>query len=102
MPGVYWGFAFAYGSWLEVIEESITTGLLLFVYTRCLDGLESSVYMAPMAVGMHGLVDLLHHFELYPSEVHVKACCPRYPLFCGTIDLTFAAVLSLLIYCLGP
>ena len=100
MPGVYWGFAFIAGSWMEVIEETITLALLISVFQYCIDQIitVNQIYYGPLSIGIHGFVDLLHHFQLYPSEKHVQTCCPKYPLLCGLVDFTVCGTMCLLMY----
>lgn len=101
MPGIYFGFAYIRGSWLELLEESLTCAILIAVYTYCLEHVEEFVYWAPLSLGIHGLVDLLHHFQLYPSEKHVHACASEYPLMCASVDLGLCVTLSGLLYAFG-
>ena len=101
MPGVYCGFALIAGGWLEAIEESITVSVLIYIYLQCLRNVDEIVYLAPLSVGIHGVVDFLHYFSVYPSSKHVKVCCPEYPLLCGCVDIALCLVLSALLYFSG-
>jgi hypothetical protein len=101
MPGVYWGFAFCGGGWLEVVEESITCSLLIYVYLQCLRNVQDMVYLAPLSVAIHGVIDFLHYFSLYPSSKHVHTCCPKYPLLCGCIDISLSVTLAGFLYFFG-
>jgi hypothetical protein len=98
MPGVYLGFAFVGGSWIELLEELTTTMGLVAVYVYCVRHVQESIYLAPASVAIHGLVDMLHHFQLYPSEKHVHACWPNYPLVCACFDLSCSLILAGCLY----
>ena len=100
MPGVYMGFAFTVDHTTAMIQELITTQILLYVYMHCYDVLAetNNTYLAPMAIAIHGVVDMLHHFRiLYPTEQHVDACCKNYPILCCGFDFSFATTMGLLI-----
>ena len=88
MPGVYWGFSFCHDGQLEILEETTTViGLMLFnlhcLYNVLFHGLD---YYAPLSVLVHGGIDILHHLHMYPSEKHVYASCPKYPMMCFAFD----------------
>ena len=36
MPGIYFGFAYLQGSWVEVLQETVTCGVLISIYLYCL------------------------------------------------------------------
>ena len=101
MPGIYFGFAYLQGSWVEVLQETVTCGVLISIYLYCLHHVHEWMYLAPLSVGVHGLVDLLHHFHLYPSETHVHRCAPEYPLMCASVDLAICVTMSALLYLRG-
>lgn len=104
MPGVYWGFAYIHDGGLEVVEESMTLLALMALNLYCLcqvwsfGGEPSNPYYAPLAVFVHGMVDALHHFGLFPSSKHVHLVCPKYPVMCGSLDVAFAVAMALTIW----
>ena len=101
MPGVYWGFAFCSGGWFELLEESVTMTILIYVYIYCFQNVQETIYLAPLSVAIHGVVDFLHYFSVYPSSKHVHTCCPSYPLLCGCVDISLSATLALCLYLFG-
>jgi hypothetical protein len=101
MPGIYCGFAVTTDGGMALLQEGLTTTALTYVYIWCFDIVETNPYAAPLAVGIHGLVDFLHHFKLYPTEKHVEACSHNYPLLCGVFDFSFAATMATMIYMWG-
>lgn len=101
LPGVYLGFAFISGSWTEVFEELITTVLLVAIYVYCVRHVQESIYLAPASVAIHGMVDCIHHLQMYPSEKHVHACWPKYPLACASFDFSCSLLLATFLYFFG-
>ena len=100
MPGVYCGFAIIVDQNYEIIQETIITTILAYIfgmycYPKVADG---NSYYAPLAVFIHGIVDFTHHFKLFPSSKHVQTCCHKYPIICGCFDFALAIFLSLMIY----
>ena len=98
MPGVYWGFAFVLDGNRELLQETIIMNVLAYFYgIVCLPRVQQYPLYAPLAVLVHGMIDMLHHYRWTPTSEHVKACCEHYPVFCGCLDISIAATMTLLI-----
>jgi hypothetical protein len=100
MPGAYFAFAYIQDGAVEQVEEVLIVTALYPFNLWCLFkvAVEEKPYYAPLSVFVHGLVDSLHHFRLFPSSKHVSHCCPLYPKMCGTFDVCLAIAMLLMIW----
>ena len=100
MPGAYFAFAYIQDGAVEQVEEVLTSTVLFPLNLWCLSqvAVGEKPYYAPLSVLVHGLVDSLHYFRLYPSSKHVSHCCPLYPKMCGIFDVCLAMTMALMIW----
>jgi hypothetical protein len=82
-------FAVMAASTRALVLESLVAGAFVAV---AILGFRSSLWLAVIALGAHGLFDLIHHTVIFNPGV------PRWwPAFCGTYDVTAAAYLAWLL-----
>ena len=91
MAGVYWGFAVKSVSTKSLVQETIILGLYMGIAAYSLnEKLRGNGKFVGIGVALHGIYDLLHHFQLIPYGKHVPK---GYGLACAATDFPLGAFL---------